>query len=73
MKNILLFLMIAVLTIANCTPDISKSLDKTDNENVTVKRIVCVEGHLYYQFASYGGSNDYSLKVDDNGKPLKCN
>lgn len=32
---------------------------------------VCIEGHVYHQIAAYGGAT-YSIKLDDNGKPIKC-
>ena len=32
---------------------------------------VCIEEHLYYQFNGYAAST-YAIKLDDNGKPIKC-
>ena len=33
--------------------------------------IICLEGHSYYQRA-VGYIGYFALKVDDNGKPIKC-
>lgn len=32
----------------------------------------CIDNHIYYEFPQYGFSSSYTLKVDDNGKPCKC-
>lgn len=29
---------------------------------------ICIKGHVYYD-----GYNRLSIKLDDNGKPIKCN
>ncbi len=32
---------------------------------------VCIQGHTYYR-ASYMGQMGLTIKLDDNGKPVKC-
>lgn len=32
---------------------------------------ICIEGHVYHQFNAYTAST-YAIKLDDNGKPIKC-
>ncbi len=41
--------------------DFSKKYDK-----------ICIEGHVYYFFPGNGYGDSAVIKLDDNGKPVKC-
>jgi len=42
-----------------------------DTDTITPMRKVCVEGHVYYKnMAPYNGG--IAIKLDDEGKPIKC-
>ena len=72
MKNIIVSISIAVLTLIGvtaCDEDHNKPRVYRD-ANFDIA-IICVEGHVIY--AAYVKSiKGIAMKLDDNGKPIKC-
>ena len=74
MKNIIVSISIAVLTLIGvtaCDEDHNKPRVYRD-ANFDIA-IICVEGHVMYTaHANVIDIKGIAMKLDDNGKPIKC-
>lgn len=66
-------ILLMLLTMVQCTDEKKKSTIPSDKTDDFEK--ICIEGHIYYEKTKtfgYAGYGYLSIKLDDNGKPMKC-
>lgn len=66
-------ILLALLAIAGCRENSEKPVTPSDRTGDFKK--ICIEGHIYYEKTvtfGYAGYGYLSIKLDDNGKPVKC-
>jgi hypothetical protein len=65
-----LFLILAISLIFSCNR-VGQDLSNDGDQGYKYDK-VCIEGHVYYSMYTHNGYTVIVLKLDDNGKPVKC-